>query len=139
MKRTTRLASRKPITTLGCPVVFCVERCVEAILQRYSYPLALYSESLDPEERFGKAKFGEQWVGRQTDSDSSLLARVRDLNRDYQSFGSEDANERRAPNYGPPSSALDRALRRKRMLAVVREDLSLLKDHDNSPNPALSL
>jgi hypothetical protein len=112
-------------------------------LQGYSGPTDLHCESTDAEERFGKEKFGKQWEGRQTADDLSSLALVRDLNRDWDTFGTEDANERRAerraPNYGPSSSALDRALRRQRMLAAVREDQSLLDLAAHLSNPALSL
>jgi hypothetical protein len=118
---------------------------VEALLQRFSGPAALHCESTDREERFGMAKFSYRWIGRQIDSDLSLLARVRDQSGDWQSFGSDDDREkRRAPDYfGPPgdqnvADALGRSLQRARLLAQVRELLSLLDRFGGVPNPACS-
>jgi hypothetical protein len=116
----------------------------EATLQRYTGVPELHCSSTDREERFGKAKFGEGWIGRQSDGDLSLLARVRDRSGDWESFGLEGGRERRSPDYvGPPgnqdvSNALDRALQRKRKLAQVRELLTLLDRFADTPNPALS-
>lgn len=116
----------------------------EATLQSYTGVPELHCSSTDREERFGKAKFGDGWIGRQSDSDLLLLARVRDRSGDWQSFGSEDGRERRSPDYvGPPgnqdvSDALNRALQRKRKLAQVRELLTFLDRFANSTNPALS-
>src|SRR5579872_5240114 len=91
------------------------------------------------------AKFSERWIGRQTDSDLSLLARVRDQSGDWRSFGSDDDRERRrAPDYVGPhgdqdvADALGRSLQRARLLTQVRELLSLLDRFGGVPNPACS-
>jgi hypothetical protein len=118
---------------------------VEATLQKFSGPAALHCQSTDREERFGMAKFAERWVGTQTESDLSLLARVRDRSGDWQSVGPDDHRERRrTPDYVGPAGdrdvaeALGRALQRARLLAQVRELVSLLDRFEGVPNPALS-
>jgi hypothetical protein len=115
---------------------------VEATLQKYLGPPALYCPSSLIEEQFGTVKFEQRWIGRQTDYDLQLLARARDASRDFQSFGPDDS--RGPPIFvGPPGAndvadAIDRALRRRHMLAKVREDIEILNVFGDAPNLALS-
>jgi len=110
---------------------------VEAILPKYSGLPELNCDSTDREERFGKTKFGSRWIGPQTRNDLALLEQVRDRNRDWVTL--VWISEKRSPDYvclrNDPavSNALQRALRRGRLLADVREYLSLLDGDGKQP------
>jgi hypothetical protein len=139
--RGARPASRQVDHHNRLPRSFTCGSLCGATLQRYLGPKGLYCPSEDREERFGLEKYGDRWIGRQTQDDLAWLERVRDRNKDWQEF-EPGSNPKHLPsNYcGPPGSegGIDRALRRTRMLAQVREDLVLLDLFGDVSNAALS-
>jgi hypothetical protein len=97
---------------------------------------AFHFPSAESEERWGKAIYGDDWIGQQAAEEQRLLAFFRDPRKDWGTFTPDESAdvsrlddwEYRGPSeYGQQAEAVrNRALTRQRQLAQVRKELDLL-------------